>query len=169
VRDLFERFEPPGQRRERLGTAIKPERILSLKGDAARGGKLFASSAVQCSKCHRLGGTGPELLGADLSKIGGKYNRTQILESLLEPSKFVDPKYQAVIVRKKDGDVLSGIVLSRTEQELVLRDAEKEIRLKAADVQKTVPQSNSMMPDGLLQHLTAQEAADLVAYLESLK
>ncbi len=169
VRDLFERFEPPGQRRERLGPSIKPERILSLKGDAARGAKLFSSSAVQCAKCHRMGGTGPELLGADLSKIGAKYNRAQLLESLLEPSKLVDPQYQAVIVRKKDGDVLSGIVVSRTEQELVLRDAEKEVRLPASAVQKTVPQQNSLMPDGLLQHLTAQEAADLVAYLESLR
>jgi putative heme-binding domain-containing protein len=169
VRDLFERFEPPAQRRERLGTSIKPERILSLKGDAPRGGRLFASSAVQCSKCHRLGGTGPELLGADLSKIGAKYNRAQILESLLDPSKFVDPKYQAMIVRKKDGDVVSGIVVARNDQELVLRDVERELRLPAASVEKVVPQAKSLMPDGLLQHLTAQEAADLLAYLESLK
>ena len=27
----------------------------------------------------------------------------------------------------------------------------------------------SLMPEGLLQHLTAQEAADLVAYLETLR
>jgi hypothetical protein len=32
-----------------------------------------------------------------------------------------------------------------------------------------VPQKNSLMPDGLLQHLTAEEAADLLAYLESLR
>jgi hypothetical protein len=32
-----------------------------------------------------------------------------------------------------------------------------------------VTQTKSLMPEGLLQHLTAQEAADLVAYLESLR
>jgi putative heme-binding domain-containing protein len=74
-----------------------------------------------------------------------------------------------MIVRKKDGDVVSGIVVSRNDQELVLRDVERELRLPAASVEKVVPQAKSLMPDGLLQHLTAQEAADLVAYLESLK
>src|SRR5439155_11503235 len=33
VRDLFERFVPDDQRTKRLGSAIKPEQILALKGD----------------------------------------------------------------------------------------------------------------------------------------
>ncbi|HEV3026661.1 MAG TPA: hypothetical protein VG457_03770, partial [Planctomycetota bacterium] len=63
----------------------------------------------------------------------------------------------------------SGIVVQKTDAELVLRDAEKELRLPAGSVERTVPMQKSLMPEGLLQHLTAQEAADLVAYLESLR
>jgi len=168
IRDLFETFEPPSQRRERLGLSIPPEKILRLKGDAERGRVMFAGTMVQCLKCHRVQ-AGPETLGPELSKIGAKYNRAQILESILEPSKTIDPKFAGVIVRTTAGDVLSGIVVEKTDAELVLRDAEKVMRLPAASVDRVVPQQKSLMPEGLLQHLTAQEAADLVAYLESLR
>lgn len=168
IRDLFERFEPAGARRERLGTSILPDRILSRSGDAARGAKIFASPTLQCAKCHRVA-PGPETIGPELSKIGAKYKREQLLEALLEPSKLIDPKFAGVLVRTTKGEVLSGVVASRTEKELVLRDVEKELRLAAGDVERLVPQQKSLMPDGLLQHLTAQEAADLLAYLGSLK
>lgn len=168
VRDLFESFEPAAQRRERLGTSVKPERILGLKGDAARGRLIFQLPTLQCSTCHRVQ-EGKETLGPDLSKIGAKYPRTQLLESLLDPSRTIDPKYGASILQTKSGDVLSGIVVSQTDQELVLRDAEKETKLPLGSIERRVPQQKSLMPEALLQHLTAQEAADLLAYLESLR
>jgi putative heme-binding domain-containing protein len=168
IRDLFERFEPPSQRRERLGTTIKPEKILGLKGDAARGRPIFQLATLQCAKCHRVG-EGKETLGPDLAKIGAKYTRVQLLESLLDPSKTIDPKFTASILQTKSGDVLSGIVVSQNDKELVLRDAEKETKLPLESVARKVPQQKSLMPEALLQHLTAQEAADLVAYLESLR
>ncbi len=168
IRDLFEPFEPASQRRERLGLSIKPERILGLKGDVERGRAMFANPSLQCAKCHRVQ-TGPETLGPDLSKIGAKYNRAQLLESILEPSKTIDPKYVASILRTTSGDVLSGIITLRTDSETVIRDADKETRLKSSSVEKVVTQQKSLMPEGLFQHLTAQEAADLIAFLESLK
>jgi putative heme-binding domain-containing protein len=168
VRDLFETFEPPAQRRERLGLSIRPERILGLKGDPERGRVMFANPALQCAKCHRIQ-AGPETVGPDLSKIAEKNTRAQLLESILEPSKKNDPKYVASILQTKSGEVLSGIVVSKTETELVLRDADKETRIQMSRVARIVPQEKSLMPEGLLQHLTAQEAADLIAYLESLR
>jgi len=91
-----------------------------------------------------------------------------LLESILEPSKIVDPKFAGVIVQTASGEVLSAIVVSKSDREVVLRDVEREIRLPAGSVERMVTQTKSLMPEGLLQHLTAQEAADLVAYLESL-
>jgi putative heme-binding domain-containing protein len=139
-----------------------------LKGDAGRGRLLFQLPTLQCAKCHRVE-TGKETLGPDLAKIGAKYTRVQLLESLLDPSRTIDPKFGASILQTTSGDVLSGIIVSQTDQELVLRDAEKETKLSLKNVQRRVPQQKSLMPEALLQHLTAQEAADLVAYLESLR
>ena len=98
VRDLFERFVPDDQRVKRLGSVIKPEQILSLKGNAERGRDLFFKSAgLQCVNCHKINGTG-STLGPDLSQIGKKATRGQILESLLEPSKQIEPAYVAYLL-----------------------------------------------------------------------
>src|SRR6185503_11226965 len=151
--------------RERLGLSIKPEKILALKGDAERGRALFANPGLQCAKCHRVQ-PGKETVGPDLSKIAAKYTRAQLLESILEPSKTVDPNFVAWIVQLKSGDVLNGIISSRTDAEIVLKDAEKETRVPLSSIERRVQQQKSLMPESLLQHLTAQEAADLLAYLE---
>jgi hypothetical protein len=51
-----------------------------------------------------------------------------------------------------------------------LRDAQnQEIRTAVSDVASLTPQKPSLMPDLLLRSLTAQQAADLLEYLASLK
>jgi putative heme-binding domain-containing protein len=169
VRDLFERFVPDEQRVARLGNVIDAAALLARKGDAARGRELFFKSASLCVNCHKVGGTGGAV-GPDLSQIGKKYNRAQLLESILEPSKVIDPPYVAYLVETTDGKVLTGVVASKTPTEVVLRDAEaKEIRVPAAKVAKMQPQKKSLMPDLLLRDLTAEQAADLLEFLASLK
>jgi putative heme-binding domain-containing protein len=169
VRDLFERFVPDEQRVARLGNVIDAAALLARKGDAARGRELFLKSGSLCVNCHKVGTTGGAV-GPDLSQIGKKYNRAQLLESILEPSKVIDPPYVAYLVETTDGKVLTGVVASKTATEVVLRDAEaKEIRVPAAKVAKMQPQKKSLMPDLLLRDLTAEQAADLLEFLASLK
>jgi putative heme-binding domain-containing protein len=170
VRDLFERFVPDEQRVKRLGAAVKPEQILALKGDAARGKELFfKSGGLQCVNCHRVAGTG-STLGPDLSQIGKKYDRAQILESILEPSKKIDPEYVTYLVETTDGRVLTGLLAKKTAEEVVLRTAgDKEERIPAGKVERLVPQQKSLMPDLLLRDATAEQAADLLEFLASLK
>ena len=100
VRDLFERFLPEDQRVKRLGTVVRPADILKLSGDPGRGKRVFVDTAgVQCKNCHRIGTTGRDV-GPDLDGIGKKYGPAQLLESILDPSKTIDPKY--VTLRRRD-------------------------------------------------------------------
>jgi putative heme-binding domain-containing protein len=170
VRDLFERFVPESERIARLGERINPKDILDLKGDAARGRAIFAAeSVVNCKSCHRLDGVGIEL-GPDLGKIGAKYPRAALLQELLEPSRSVEPKYIVHQLGTKSGLVHSGLLVERNEKEVVLRDAQNQtIRIAVADVELLNPVKQSLMPDLLLRSLTAQQAADLLEYLASLK
>jgi uncharacterized repeat protein (TIGR03806 family) len=170
IRDLFERFLPDDQRVKRLGTIIKPEQILALKGDAARGKELFFKSAgLECVKCHRVAGTG-STLGPDLSQIGKKYTRAQLLESILEPSKSIDPQYVNYMLETTDGQVHSGLLAEKTDKEVVLKNVgDKVIRVPANKIERLVPQRTSLMPEQLLRDLTAAQAADLLEYLSSLK
>jgi putative heme-binding domain-containing protein len=170
VRDLFERFLPAEQRVKRLGSVVLPEQILGLPGDVERGKQVFfATASVSCKNCHRIGKEGKEV-GPELTAIGKKYTRPQLLESLLEPSKLIDPKYVTHLAEIDDGRVVSGLLVKKDDAEVVLKDAQdKEVRVPAEQVLRIVPQQQSLMPDLLLRDMTAEQVADLLAYLESLK
>jgi putative heme-binding domain-containing protein len=166
VRDLFERFVPDSQKVKRLGSVVRPEQILKLEGSAERGRELFFKSAgLQCVNCHRIADKG-STLGPDLSDIGKKYTRAQILESILEPSKFIDPKYVTYLVETTDGKIVTGLLASKTNAEIVLNTiGDKQVRIEAKMVIKAAPQQKSLMPELLLRDLTVEQAADLVEYL----
>jgi putative heme-binding domain-containing protein len=168
VRDLFERFVPDAERVQRLGDVVNTEDILNLKGDTERGRQLFfAGSASQCKNCHRIQGVG-ETLGPDLSQIGAKYTRPALLQHILEPSRSVEPKYVSYLLETKAGQVHSGLLVEKTEREVVLRDARNQaIRVPAAEVEQLVPQTKSFMPELLVRDLTAQQVADLLEFLSA--
>jgi putative heme-binding domain-containing protein len=170
VRDLFERFLPDEQRVKRLGSVIRPEQILSLQGNVARGRDLFFKGAgLQCVNCHRVAGTG-STLGPDLSDIGKRATRAQILESILEPSKTIEPKYVSYVLETTDGQVHTGILAERNDRAVVLRVVgDREVRVPANRVATLAPQRASLMPEQLLRDVTAQQAADLLDYLASLR
>jgi putative heme-binding domain-containing protein len=176
VRDLFERFAPPGTIAVRLGSVIDADKLRALQGDAARGRQVFygaggvaAEAGGLCSQCHRVGNDG-ETLGPDLSHVGTKYTRPQLLENVLQPSKTIEPQYVNYVCRTNKGQDYSGILVEKTEKRIVLRDAQKhEAAIPAADVQRLVPQQVSIMPEGLLGGLTPQQAADLLEFLASQK
>jgi putative heme-binding domain-containing protein len=170
VRDLFERFIPDDKRVKRLGSVIKPEQLLALRGDAQRGKDLFFSSAgLQCSTCHKIGAEGRDV-GPDLSQVGKRLTRPELLESLLEPSKKIEPKYLAYVLETKAGQLYQGLLAQRSDKEVALRCADgKEQRIPTKDVERLAPQPRSLMPELLLRDLTAEQAADLLEFLASLK
>lgn len=166
VRDLFERYLPPERRIARLGDRIDPEMVLGLTGDAERGRRaFFFAGGLRCKTCHQIDGAGG-LAGPDLSRIGTRLSRAQILDSLLFPSKAIEPKYQVHAIATTTGEVHTGIVVERTATMLSIRDAQdRRIDLSLGDVESIMPLPQSLMPEGLLRDLTAQEAADLVDFL----
>ncbi|MDP7014898.1 MAG: PQQ-dependent sugar dehydrogenase [Pirellulaceae bacterium] len=170
IRDLFERFLPPEKRVKRLGSVVRPEQILALDGDQARGKAVFfATGGVQCKNCHKIQKEGKEL-GPDLTSIGKKYTAVQLLESILEPTKRIDPKFDTHLVETAEGRLLNGLLIKQTDDEIILKDAQNmEVRIPAEQVEQLVPQAKSLMPELLLRDMTAQQVADLLAYLSSLK
>lgn len=170
VRDLFERFVPESQRVKRLGTSVQPDELLSIPSDAERGKKVFFSDgAAGCKNCHRLDNVG-EPLGPDLSQIAKKYSRHQLLQHILAPSQFIEPKYVPYLLETSDGRVLSGLLAEKTDREVVLKDAKNQtLRVASEEVELLVPQQKSLMPELLLRDMTPQQVADLIEYLGTLR
>jgi uncharacterized repeat protein (TIGR03806 family) len=169
IRDLFERYLPEGQQTKRLGTVVRVAVLLAKPGDAERGRELFFNTeGVQCRTCHKIDQTGGDL-GPELRDIARKSSRAEILESILEPSKRIDPKFVSYLVETAQGRVFTGLLVSRSDVEVVLRDAQNQlIRISADDVELLTPQQKSLMPELLLRDMTEQQVADLLEYLVSL-
>jgi putative membrane-bound dehydrogenase-like protein len=170
VRTLFDRFIPESMRPRSLGAEIKPDAVLSLTGNADRGHAIFfRSSVAQCGNCHVVGKEGKNV-GPDLSQIGRKYDAATMLQHLLEPSKAVGVDYQGYVLETEDGKVHAGFLLSPPDGDLVMRNIQGEvIRIAKADVYELMKQEKSLMPELLLKDMTAQDAADLLSYLVSLR
>jgi putative heme-binding domain-containing protein len=167
--NLYERFLAPNQIPKRLGDSVVPAAILALDGDASRGGKLFLSTdGIQCKNCHRIDVNDlvGKAVGPSFEDIRKRLNRKEILTSILEPSKQVDAKYANYVIETVDGRVLGGVLKEKTAQRLVLINAlGKELVIPAEDVEFFERQDKSMMPDLQVRDMTAQQVADLLAFI----
>ena len=171
IRDLFRRFDPAEQQTNRLGPNIHAAKLLALRGDAARGGRIFfeQGGAGLCARCHVVNGRGTAF-GPDLSHIATKYNRADLLDNIIFPSKTIAPGYGTYIVRTRSGETYSGLLAGKTDKEVILKDAQlKQYQIPSRDVERIVAQPISAMPDGLLADLDPQQAADLLEFVASLK
>jgi len=165
-RDLFERFLPESQRRVVLGNNINAPALLATKGDAAKGKLLFGTI---CVACHRANGEGTDF-GPDLSQIGKKWDRGNLLDQILSPSKVLEPQWQLATVTMTNGEAKAGFIAARTDDDLTLKMAGGLVeKIATKQVKATATQRISMMPEGMLQSLTASEAADLLEFLSSMK
>ncbi len=170
IRILFERLLPAGLQSQPLGATVHAEDVLNLTGDVHRGEAIFHHSAsAQCKNCHTANGQGGNV-GPDLSVIGSKFDRAAILSSILDPSAAIAPEYVSYALETTQGQVFTGLLVEKNEREIVLKTARNEIiHVASADVEQLVPQKKSLMPDQVLRNITAQDAADLVAFLSSQK
>ncbi len=167
---LLERFLPPGERKRRLGDNIDPQQILALQGNAASGRGIFMDSqSHQCNQCHRIAGSGKSV-GPVLDNIASKRTREQLLESILDPSKTIEPIYNTSVVLTTDGEVITGLKIAEDEQKLQIRSADgKDHEVAKDEIESFKIQPQSIMPTGLAAAMTSQELADLLAFLNSLK
>lgn len=169
IREYLERLLPRAERVERLGDGFSTEEVLSLSGDAKRGETLFyAATGPNCASCHTVAGKGGKV-GPPLDGIGAKYDRATLLRHMVEPSWAVEPDWRTVTVECTDGRVLSGLKETLPNGRVKIRDAKTETILKPEEIERTGSTGISLMPAGLLRDLTAEQAADLLAWLSGLK
>jgi putative heme-binding domain-containing protein len=143
---------------------------LKTPGDAARGKALFDDpERMACAKCHKVHGRGGEI-GPDLTTVGAQFDRRQLAESILFPSRSIREGYYQVAVATKDGRSVAGLVRAESDESLTLRDAEgKDHHVRKADIEDRSAGRPSLMPEGLQIGLSLDSFADLVAFLQSLK
>lgn len=134
-------------------------------GDARRGHAVFNSAKTACAACHKIGYVGGDA-GPDLSRIGQIRSRQDLIEAIVAPSVSFVRSYEPVVVTLASGKPVAGVLKSETDAEVVIQTGPTAIeRLERRNVESVTPGLVSLMPSGLEKQITAQELADLVAFL----
>ncbi|WP_428307119.1 DUF7133 domain-containing protein [Lacipirellula sp.] len=145
---------------EELLTFLNSEQ--GKQGDAERGSRVFTQA--QCASCHRVGTAG-ETMGPDLTAVARRFQRKEILESIVYPSHVISDQYAARIVTA-GGKSYSGLVSQQANGSVtVLQSNGQKAELSGNEVDDIQPSDVSAMPTGLLNPLTLEQVADLFAYL----
>lgn len=144
---------------------------MTHEGDARAGEAMFFDpKGIGCVKCHAAGGQGTANIGPDLTGLALKYDRAEIIKSVLEPSARIATGYQPVLIATPDGKVLNGLVRAETDAYVELADAEARVtRVPKDQIEERRVGDVSVMPKGLVETLSVVEFADLISYLRSLK
>jgi putative heme-binding domain-containing protein len=138
--------------------------IAAPAGNKAIGKPIFEKV---CASCHKFGALG-KTIGPDLSAIAAKLKRPELIESLLFPSKLIADQYKPELIQTKDGDIVSGLVVKENARAVTLVTSDKPdkpIDVLKSQIQARKKSSVSAMPEGLLDTLTNDQVAGLIAFL----
>ena len=137
------------------------------RGDMAKGRAIFAGKG-ECATCHRVNGVGPRV-APELTDIGTIRQPRELQEKILDPSREVRPANRSVDVVLKDGTAITGHLLNQDTFTIQLLDSrERLVSIPRTNVRDFTVRRDSPMPS-YRDKLSADEVADLVAYLVSLK
>jgi putative membrane-bound dehydrogenase-like protein len=151
----------PAQRRERIRELKgRLDRASLAQGDRSRGRAIYDRV---CGSCHKLYGNGGEI-GPDLTG-SGRDNLDYLLENIVDPGATVSADFRMVLLAMNDGRVLNGMIKGQTNRTLTLQTQTEAIVLNRSEIESQRLSSSSLMPEGLLDSLSATEIRDLIAYL----
>lgn len=132
-------------------------------GNWGNGRRVFHSTAAACFQCHAVAGIG-EKIGPDLGNLPQR-DYASVLRDIQYPSHAINPDYIGQIVETNDGRVITGVIRS-DQGELVIGQADgKVVRLKSSDVSAMKTAGTSIMPNGVIEKLSAEQVRDLLTFL----
>ena len=153
---------PQVSREQLLETHMKDEK----SGSASAGRPVYDKL---CAGCHRFGAVGKDV-GPDLTTLTSRFKRRDILDAILWPSKIISDQYQSEMLELSDGSVVTGVLVRENASALLIRTGEnpdKPVVVTKARIANRVPSTVSLMPEGLIETLSHDEIANLLAFLSA--
>ena len=150
-----------------LKTDIASYRANDFKGNPKKGEPLFIRQ--NCVACHTTA-NGQVPKGPHLVDIGKRYKKHELIESILNPNAKIAQGFDTYAFITVEGKVISGFITSESATDVNIRQTNGlPLVLKKEDIEVRRKSEGSMMPKGLVDNLTPELLADLIAYLQSLK
>ena len=156
-----------------IGKVARP----AVRGDAARGGQLYAK--LGCAGCHIVNGAGGSL-GPELTNIGYIRGPEYLRQAVLEPAARLPQgnlpvpargynEFLPVTVVTKDGAEVRGIRLNEDVFTIQIRDTTgKFISVRKSDAAVIRKETGTSLMPSYANRLAGGEVDDLVAYLSRL-
>lgn len=121
---------------------------------------------TECGKCHKLfsegGNVGPDLTSFKRDDIRG------ILLNVVNPSAEIREGFENFTVFTDDGRIVSGFLADQDNQVVVLRGVDgQNVVVARGEIDEMVANPKSVMPEGILDKLDAEQIKHLFAYLRS--
>jgi putative heme-binding domain-containing protein len=150
-----------------IATKLVEARLKPGTRSYERGAGLYQSTL--CVQCHRVNDFGGQI-GPDLTTAANKFSVKDMLLHTIEPSFEVSEQYALSIVTKKNGEEVIGRVLEKTDKVVKVQPnvlAKETIDVPVDQVAKIEDAPTSAMPQGLVNPLSTNELADLIAFIMS--
>ena len=142
--------------------ALTPD--ILRNANPSNGRAVFVRS---CQTCHSLFGTGgnigPDLTGSNRADLD------YVLLNVIDPSAIVAKEHQVSILKTRKGRVFTGVLVRDDAETITIRNQNETVVVARTEIDTLKSTAVSLMPEGLLNLLPANEVRDLVSYLRSLK
>lgn len=133
-------------------------------GDVAKGKVLIAL----CQACHVIGSQGGAI-GPNLSGAGAM-GLEAVVRNVVEPNAAMEPAYRVFRLELKSGEVRDVFHVSEDAAAYVVRQpGGPESRVPKSEVRSARFLRRSLMPEGLLDGMSDEQIADLLAYIQTLR
>ena len=121
-----------------------------------------------CMACHTAS---PEdtLKGPYLGGIAERYSRSELVESIVRPEAHIAQGFTTHWFELKEGGHVEGFVVREAGDEVEIRNQVGAVTvLPKEQIADRGKREGSLMPSGLVDNLTPDELASIIAFLESL-
>lgn len=136
---------------------------LPENGSAQNGQKIFLE---RCATCHVVGALG-QSIGPELT---GVYHRSDedLISHILDPNMAINPNYVTCVAETKDGDLLTGLLMSQSASRIEMKTLSGEILLLPEESLASFRiEKRSLMPEGLEAGLSPGDLKSLVLFLQT--
>jgi putative heme-binding domain-containing protein len=141
---------------------VTPARMATAS--ASRGRVLFQGLCASCHVLYGEGGhIGPDLTGSNRADLD------YILLNMIDPSADVPDAYKLVTITARDGRIFAGTLAEEDDQRVVLNMIGQKSTVLKSDIAKREVSPLSMMPEGMLSAIPADQGLDLLKYLQTTK
>lgn len=138
-----------------------------LTGRSFENGKNWYN-AITCGRCHTMGNEGGNV-GPELTNLGTRFSKKDMLEAIILPSKSVSDQYAASQFELKNGTSVVGRLTNQDATAYYVSqnpyDPDQVEKILKKNVRSVKYSNVSMMLPSLINSLSAEELKDLMAYL----